>query len=149
MPTIYLGADHAGLERKEELREFLISQFNCIVHDLGASQFDSEDDFPDYAKRVCEEVAKDNNSIGVLICGTGQGMDMAANKIKGVRAAVCWDIDTTKHAREHLDANVLCFGASYFSKPGAKEIVKIFIQTQFLNKEKYIRRIRKVAELEK
>ena len=145
---VYIGSDHAGLTLKEETGQYL-RKAGYLVPDLGPCQFDPGDDFPDYAKKVCERVVKGNNKIGILICGTGQGMAIAANKIDGVRAAVCWNKKMARQARQHLDANVLCLGANYLDARKAKGIIEAFLKTKSSKEEKYSRRIKKIRELEK
>ena len=104
----YIGADHAGIE----IKKFVKEQFEKLGHeveDLGPYDT-SRVDYPDFAAKVCNAVTKDNNSKGILICGTGLGMSMAANKFDGIRAALCHNVFSAKMAREHNDANVLCLG---------------------------------------
>jgi len=140
---IYIGSDHAGLQLKNILIESL-TRDGYLITDIGPKKYKSEDDFPDFAVKVCQMIKKDIKAKGILICNSGQGMAMAANKIEGIRAAVCWNTDLAKQAREHLDANILCFGASYLNEAEAREIIDIFLSTQFLAKEKYLRRIKKI-----
>lgn len=147
MLTIYVASDHAGFSLKEKIN-CLMNNDGYLVHDLGPGRIDSEDDFPDYAKTVCQKVVSSNNSIGILICGTGQGMAIAANKIKGVRATVCWNEKTARQAREHLNSNILCLGASYLNVHETKKIIETFLETSFSEQEKYSRRIEKITGLE-
>jgi ribose 5-phosphate isomerase B len=144
---IYIGSDHAGLKLKNILIENL-TKGGYLITDIGPEEYDPEDDFPDFAAKICKMIEKDRKVRGILICGSGQGMAMAANKIKGIRAAVCLNTSIAKQAREHLGSNILCLGASYLSEAEALEITKIFLNTQFLTEEKYLRRIKKIKELE-
>lgn len=149
MTTIYIGADHNGFELKEAIENWLINN-NHTVCDLGAHKVNPGDDFPDYVRLVCESVIEEGNkSKGILFCGNGQGMAMAANIIygvRGIRAAVCWDLKTVRQAREHLDANVLCLGGEYITVPGAEKMVSIFLYTKPLIQVKYLRRISKIQK---
>jgi len=142
---IYVGSDHAGLQLKNILVESL-AKSGYSVTDIGPKEYKPEDDFPDFAAKVCRMLKNDKEAKGILVCGSGQGMAMVANKIKGIRAAVCWNTGIAKQAREHLDANVLCLGASYLNEAEAREITDTFLNTQFLAREKYLRRIRKIKE---
>lgn len=104
----YIGADHAGIEIKKFVKE-LFEKLGHEVEDLGPFSYDRVD-YPDFAVKVCEAVLKDQDSKGILICGSGIGMSMAANKFDGIRAALCHNEYSAKMAREHNDANVLCLG---------------------------------------
>jgi len=143
---IYLASDHAGFELKEKIKNFLNS-LGGKFQDLGPDHFDPEDDFPDYSVAVARKVASEDAS-GILICGTGQGTALAANKIKGIRAYTAWDDFTARHARENGNANILTLGARTIDEKTAKNLIKIFLETPFSNKEKYIRRIEKIKNLE-
>ena len=126
---IAIGSDHAGYELKCQLVNYL-QHNNVEVHDMGTFNQDSVD-YPDYAVQVCQTLARDNSDFGILICYTGIGMCMAANKFKGIRAALVDNIDNAKLTREHNDANVLCMGARFISKKMALKIVKMFFKTEF------------------
>ncbi|MDI6737529.1 MAG: ribose 5-phosphate isomerase B [Nanoarchaeota archaeon] len=144
---IYIGSDHAGFELKEEIKKVLTEE-NYEVEDLGPYEYDFNDDYPDYAVKVCEKVLETSGR-GILICGSGQGMDRVANKIPGIHAAVCWDETSAKMAKEHGNVNVLCFGEKTVKPELAKKMVKIWLETPFTPKEKHIRRISKIKEIEK
>jgi len=141
---IIIGADHGGYKLKETIKKF-IEKLNIPVKDMGTNSLDSVD-YPIYAKKVAEEVKKDNNKLGILICGTGLGMSMTANKIKGIRAAVAYNESTAKLARRHNNANILCLGGRELKEEEAKKITKTFIKTEFSNEERHKRRI---GEIEK
>jgi len=141
---IYIGADHAGYKLKETIKKRLSDLGNEVI-DMGTDS-DESTDYPDYAKKVSEAVANDNGSKGVLICGTGIGMSMTANKIKGIRAALCHDEYTARAAREHNDANILCMGARVLDENTAEEISKIFFSTEFSSEERHHRRVNKISE---
>lgn len=126
---IAIGADHAGVFMKNALKKF-IEDMGYEVKDFGTFT-DESCDYPVYAKAVSEAVAKGDFEKGILVCGTGIGMSMAANKVKGIRAAVCTDPKSTEFTRRHNDANVLCLGARIIDEETAENLVKIFLTTEF------------------
>ncbi len=126
---IAIGGDHGGFEMKGMIRE-LVEQLGHSVEDVGCSSSDSVD-YPVFAKNVCELVLETNCEAGILICGTGIGMSMAANRNASIRAAVCTEGFTARMSREHNDANVLCLGARVVGPDIAKEIVKVWLSTEF------------------
>ena len=144
---IYLGADHRGFELKEELKRRLTND-GIEVEDLGNETLDPADDYVDYAKAVAQTVANDSESKGILICGSGVGVDMAANKVKGARSCLVFDQKRAIQSREHEDANILCLGSDILIADDAYEIVKVFIQTPFSGEERHIRRLNKLKELD-
>ena len=145
MASVALGADHAGWELKEALKAWLIDQGHQIL-DFGTHSPDSVD-YPDYAAQVAEAVAADKVETGVLVCGTGIGMAIAANKVPGVRAATCSDLYTARMSREHNDANVLALGGRLLAPDAAVEIVATWLATAFQG-DRHRRRLTKIAELE-
>lgn len=134
---IAIGADHAGVEYKQPLIQYLESKGYEIVN-VGTDTTDSVD-YPIYAKKVCEEVASGRVDTGILICGTGIGMSMIANKQKGIRAAVCGDIKSAEFTRLHNDANVLCMGARIISFDLCKQITDIYLTTDFMGGKHKVR----------
>ena len=138
---LIFGSDHAGFELKEYLKSKLIDKIKII--DLGTDSNESCD-FPDYSEKVCTVIQKNPNSIGVLICGTGVGMCIAANKFTGIRAANVVDVSTAIQSVEHNNANVLCLGSKNVDKDIAIKIVKSFLSANLLPDEKYSRRIKKI-----
>lgn len=126
--NIAIGSDHAGFERKKEIISMLQSAGNNII-DCGTYSTDSID-YPDIAESVAEQVLG-KNILGILICGTGIGISIAANKIPGIRAAVCTDTFTAEMSRQHNDANILAMGARVLELSQMKEIIEIFIKTDF------------------
>lgn len=144
---VYLGSDHGGFELKEEIKKFLISQ-KVQIEDLGADSFDPKDDYPDFIVPVAQKVAQDASSLGIIIGRSGNGEAICANKIKGIRAAVCLNEEMAKRAKQHNNANILSLGADYISEDEAKKIAKIFIDTPFSNEERHIRRVNKIKQLE-
>jgi len=144
---LYIAADHGGYPLKEELKRFLIEGGYEVV-DLGADELDLADDFPDYAHKLAEQVAQDEDAGGILICATGQGMCMAANKISGVRAVMVHNDFTALDAAGHLNANVICLGGKITGPEEAKKLVKIWLDTEFDESERLVRRLRKIEEME-
>ena len=134
MNNIIIGSDHAGFRLKEKIKDYL-KELSYKVEDLGTFS-EEPTDYPLIAKKVAEKVAK-TDSQGILVCGSGIGMCMAANKIKKVRAALCYDEYTAKVAREHNNANILCLGGRTKPEKGYKKIVKTFFNTKF-SKEAYL-----------
>lgn len=126
--TCIIGCDHAGLDLANEILEYLQNHSTKIIHIFP--QNGAKVDYPDYAKLVCKEVISES-AIGILVCGSGIGMSMAANKIKGIRAALCTDSYMARFARAHNNANVLCLGARVIGSGVAQDIVSVFLNTEF------------------
>jgi ribose 5-phosphate isomerase B len=126
---IIIGNDHAGLDFKHHIITYLKSK-DIEVIDVGSSEKASVD-YPDYAQIVAKEVLKDSNALGILICGTGIGMSIAANKYKGIRAALIYDIDTATLAKAHNKANVICLGSRKTSHIDATKMIEAFLDTDF------------------
>lgn len=126
--TCIIGCDHAGLGLANEILDYLQNHSTKIIHIFP--QDGQKVDYPDYAKLVCKEVVSES-AIGILVCGSGIGMSMAANKIKGIRAALCTDSYMAKFARAHNNANVLCLGARVIGSGVAQDIVSVFLDTEF------------------
>jgi RpiB/LacA/LacB family sugar-phosphate isomerase len=144
---IVVGADHRGYELKDQIAAFLHRAGHEVL-DVGTNSADSVD-YPDYARAVGEALTDGRAERGVLVCGSGIGASIAANKIHGVRAAVCHDTYSARQGVEHDDMNVLCLG-SYVLEPGlAQELVTAFIDARLLEEERYHRRLAKVAEMER
>jgi ribose 5-phosphate isomerase B len=142
---IALGSDHAGFEEKERLKPFLTS-LGADVRDLGTESTDSVD-YPDYARAVAELVASGEVDQGVLVCGSGIGMAIAANKVPGVRAAVAWNEETARLARQHNDANVLAIGARTTPEGQIPVIVRTWFQTRF-ESGRHLLRVQKICDFE-
>lgn len=143
-----IGSDHAGYELKAEVIDFLQQQYPHIqVEDCGTYSTDSVD-YPDLAVKVAEAVASGAAQRGILICGTGIGISIAANKVPGIRAANCHDQYTAQMCREHNDANILAFGSRVISSDTAKQLVQTFLETPYAG-EKHARRLAKIADIEK
>jgi ribose 5-phosphate isomerase B len=144
---IAIGGDHAGFELKESLKKLLKEKgYEC--HDLGAETFDSQDDYPVYGRKVAEAVASGEYDRGIVVCGTGIGISIAANKVPGVRAAVCYTTDAAKISRMHNNANVLALGGRIVAKELALEIATTWLETCFSKEERHARRIRQIKEIE-
>ena len=144
---IHLGCDHAGFEVKEKLVNYLTEK-NHEVIDHGAHVYDALDDYPLFCFLAAEHTAKDNSSLGIVLGGSGNGEQIAANKIKGVRAALAWSVETAKLAREHNNANVIGIGARMHSFEEITKIVDAFVNTKFSNDERHIRRINQLSQME-
>jgi ribose 5-phosphate isomerase B len=142
---IAIAADHAGFALKEKLRERLAGAGHQVV-DFGADSAESCD-YPDFAQPVAREVAQGRSDRGILVCSTGIGMAMAANKVAGVRAAPAQSADEVRLTREHNDVNVLTLGAKYLDEPHAAELIEIFLETDFAG-GRHARRLAKIAQLE-
>ena len=141
---IIIAADHAGFQLKEKIKRY-IKELKYDTEDIGA--FSEEPvDYPKIAKKAAEKVAK-TKSKGILICGSGIGMCITANKIKGIRAALCYDKYTAKVARDHNDANILCLGARTESSKDYKNIIKTWLETEFSKEERHKRRVKEMNEL--
>jgi ribose 5-phosphate isomerase B len=144
---IAVGADHGGYPLNERVIEELRNAGHEIT-DLGTHDGSVPDDYPDYARLVGQAVQSGTVEIGILICGSGVGAAVAANKLKGVRAALCGDTYSAHQSREHDDCNVLCLGARVTGVELALEIVRSFVTARFTGEERHLRRLKKVAELE-
>ena len=138
---IVVGSDHAGFELKQIIIEHL-SERNMNYEDFGTNCLDSVD-YPDYAKKVAEEVSSKDLIMGILVCGSGQGMAMTANRFKNVRAAICHNSDVAKVTRQHNDANVLCLGSRFIDMSEAIKCVDVFLSTDFEG-ERHLKRINKI-----
>jgi len=143
---VSIGADHAGFELKEKIRKLLSDQ-GIEVADEGTHSAESVD-YPDYARKVAEAVAGNGTQRGILVCGSGIGMAMAANKVHGIRAAHVTSEQEARMSREHNDANVLTLGARVLDEATALRIVQIFLNTQFEG-GRHQRRVDKIAALER
>lgn len=143
--TVAIGADHAGYALKEEIKKFL-EQLSVKYKDYGTNSPDSVD-YPDIAVRVAEAVSNSEFEQGILICTTGIGMSVVANKIPGIRAALCTSVPIAKLSREHNNANILTIGSRYIEFEEAKKIVKTFLDTKFEAGGRHERRVKKIHDL--
>ena len=144
---IFIGSDHAGFDLKNSICEFLRRE-GYDVEDVGPPIYDHDDDYPDYALKVCMKVLK-SKGMGILICGSGHGMDIAANKVKGIYASVCWNEESAIVAKEHDNINVLCLGGRFVRPNAAKRIVRVWLEKPFSREARHSRRLRKIKKIEK
>ena len=146
---IILATDHAGFELKEQIKRYLNKE-GYEVEDMGANSFDKEDDYPDFIIPAAKKVAKEK-CLGIIFGGSGQGEAIAANKVKGVRAALYYgkNLDIIKLSRTHNKTNILSLGARFLGKEEATKAVKTWLSTDFNNEERHIRRIGKISKIEK
>jgi len=143
--VVAIGADHGGFELKEKLKSFL-RDWGYIVHDLGTESTDAVD-YPDFAEAVANSVARGDAACGVMIDSAGIGSSIAANKVPGIRAALCYDRATARNSREHNNANVLTLGARLLSAEAAREILAVFLETPFAG-GRHQRRLDKIRAIE-
>ncbi|MEK9132430.1 MAG: ribose 5-phosphate isomerase B [Patescibacteria group bacterium] len=139
---IYIGSDHAGFALKKEIKQHLESKDKVI--DLGVFAVEPPADYPDIAFEVAEKVNQTKGAKGILVCGTGIGMCMAANKMLGIRAANCESVGTVEMSRKHNDSNILCLGGRVLETKMAFEMVDMFLNTAFENEERHVRRVEKM-----
>lgn len=144
---IAIGADHAGFRLKDEIVP-LLKELGHEVEDFGCDCSQSVD-YPDYAIPVCERVVKGEADRGILICGTGIGMSIAANKVPGIRCALVHDLFSAKATREHNDSNVLAMGERVIGPGLAQEIVRVWLETPFSQGERHVNRVNKVMAIER
>jgi ribose 5-phosphate isomerase B len=145
---VFLGSDHAAFELKEHLLTVLAGADYEPV-DCGAHDYDAEDDYPPFCFDVGERVVAEPGTLGVVLGGSGNGEQIAANKVPGVRAALAWNRDTATLARQHNDANVVAVGARQHSTDEAAQLVLWFLETPFSGEDRHIRRIRLVSDYER
>src|SRR4029079_5375014 len=144
---IAIGADHGGYPLNERVIKELAAAEHEII-DFGTHVGSRPDDYPDYAVKVGEAIQRRDADIGILICGSGVGAAVAANKLNGIRAALCGDTYSGHQSREHDDCNVLCLGARVVGEEVALEIVRAFVAARFTGEERHVRRLAKIKALE-
>lgn len=144
---ISIGADHAGYEMKKDLITF-VEQQGHTVHDVGTFEPGKPDDYPDYATLVAEDIRSGNAERGILVCGSGVGVSVAANKYKGIRAAMCHDHYSAHQGVEHDDMNVLVLGARIIGAMMARDAAEAFLNAKFSGEERHVRRLNKVKAIE-
>lgn len=142
---VAIGSDHAGFELKEKIKKYLM-ELGYEYKDFGTNSNESVD-YPEYALKVAESVARKECDMGILVCGSGIGMSMAANKVLGIRAALCSTPEMARLSREHNDANVLTIGSRLIDENTAKEIVRVWLATDFAG-DRHLRRINKIRDIE-
>ena len=145
---ISIGADHAGYEMKRELIP-LIESLGHTVHDVGTFEPGKPDDYPDYAILVAEDIRSGQAERGILICGSGVGVSVAANKFKGIRAAICHDHYSAHQGVEHDDMNILVMGSRIIGPMLAQDAAEAFLKAKFSGEERHVRRLNKVKGIEK
>jgi ribose 5-phosphate isomerase B len=143
-----IGADHAGYEMKRELVEF-VKKLGHSVHDVGTFQPEKPDDYPDYAILVAEDIRSGQAERGILVCGSGVGVSVAANKFRGIRAGLCHDHYSAHQGVEHDDMNVLVVGSRIIGPMLAQDVVEAFLKASFSGEERHVRRLNKVKGIEK
>jgi ribose 5-phosphate isomerase B len=145
---IYLGADHNGFEYKKQLAEALRRAGHEVI-DEGDESLNADDDYPEFAAKVAHALLADGDreARGILICGSGQGICIAANRFKGIRAALCWNQNEARAARNDDDCNILCLSSRYTSLDEAGSIMATFLATPFAGAPRFVRRIQKLDEL--
>lgn len=145
---IFIGADHNGFKLKQHLIRYLMMSGHEVI-DVGDVALDPHDDFPNYAKKLAVSLlaSKEKDAKGILICGSGQGMCMAANRFKGIRASICWNLAEARSARNDDDSNVLCLSAHQQNDKEAVSIVHTWLVTPFAGAARFKRRIKELDEL--
>ncbi len=138
---ICIASDHAGYKLKENIKNFLISK-NISIIDLGPEN-DNSVDYPDFAKRVSNRIKSKRSDIGILVCGSGTGMAISANKTKNIRAAVCYNLTSTRLSRLHNNANIIALGSRLTKKDTALKLVSVFLKTKFEG-GRHQRRVKKI-----
>ena len=144
---VILASDHAGLRLKEKIKKYLARK-KIEYEDLGTNSFKSVD-YPDYALKVAEKVAKNKNIRGILVCGSGTGMTIAANKVKGIRAVAAYDAYSAKMSRIDNDTNVLGLRGRFFPLEKIRKIITVWLDTPFSGEKRHKRRIKKIGDYER
>ena len=145
---IGIAADHGGFKLKEEIRQ-LLSEQGFEVKDFGAYQYDGKDDFPDFVVPLAQAVGKGEVERGIAVCGSGVGASIAVNKVKGVRAALITETYSARQGVEHDDMNMICLGGRVIGVELVKELIHAFLNATYEGEERHLRRMKKVADLEK
>ncbi len=140
--NVCIASDHAGYNLKETIKKLLIKKDISII-DLGPFESNKSVDYPDFAKKVSRRIKVKKSEVGILVCGSGTGMAMSANKIKGIRAALCYDFKSTRLSREHNNANIMTIGSRLTKKSVALKLVAVFLETKF-EFGRHLKRIRKI-----
>jgi len=144
---LYIAADHAGHALKKRLLRYFANELNVECEDLGAVEFTEDDDYPDYIIPAAQKAVKTNGRV-VVIGGTGNGEQIAANKVNGMRCALAHSTETAELARQHNDANGLALGGRILTEEHAMAIVKTWLETDFSGEERHVRRIQKITDFE-
>lgn len=144
---LFIGADHAGFRLKEFIKKYLVKN-KISFADVGALKENKDDDYPDFALKLSKLAAKNKGNKGILVCGTGIGMCIAANKVKGIRAAAVYDEYTAKFSRLHNDANVICLRGKEMDFERSLKLLKIWLNTKFSGEKRHMKRINKIKKIE-
>jgi len=145
---IYIGSDHGGFELKEYIKK-LLSRLGYAFTDLGAYSFNPDDDFPDFSFAVAKRVATEKRAKGILVCRSGQGACIAANKVNGARATQGWDQESAKRSRNDDNSNILCLGGDFLKRKEVESLVSTWLKTPFAGLTRYKRRLKKIEHYEK
>jgi len=143
---IYIGSDHRGFKLKASITQFL-EKMGHSVFDVGNNEYDPKDDYPDFGRKVALSVRRNKGSHGVALCGSGAGICIAANKVKGIRAVLAFEIRTVRAARRDDNVNVLCLGSDFVSEKMAKKIVSEWLKAPFRKVERYRRRVKQLDRM--
>lgn len=147
MKKIYLGADHAGFPLKEKIKRWLEKKHVPYI-DVGNKKLNPKDDYPDFAIPLAKNVVADK-SLGILVCGSAQGICIAANKIKGARAVIPYTLKEARLSKEHNNANILCLSGWFMHFHKAKRMIEVFLTTPFSKEERHMRRLEKIKRVER
>ena len=141
MKKVFISSDHAGYQLKEQIKKKFYKKF--VFEDLGTYDSKNSVNYPDYAHNLCKKVSKNHQNMGILVCGSGMGMSMAANKHKKIRAAVCYSVKNTKLSRLHNNANIITLGSRLTKKDTAFKCISVFFNTNFEGR-RHIKRVKKI-----
>ena len=139
--TVCIASDHAGYNLKEVIKDHLVNK-NVSIFDLGPTN-DNRVDYPDFARKVAYRIKSKKSDVGILVCGSGTGMAISANKIKKIRAAVCYDLKSTRLSRQHNNANIIALGSRLIKKKLSLKLVEVFLETKFEG-GRHLKRVRKI-----
>lgn len=144
--SIFLGADHGGFELKNQIREHLVHRGHD-AQDCGPETLDPQDDYPQYAYAVAAKILGEDLAVGILVCRSGEGMAMAANRVHGIRAAVVWNEDLARETRRDNHANILCLPSDFIEVEAALAVVDAFLETPYSKDKRHVRRVKQIEEL--
>ena len=144
---IYVGADHGGYELKDKVRQWL-TEWGYQSEDVGAHQLDPADDYPEFAFKVAEKVASEADAVGVLLCRSGGGVTIAANKVRGIRAVPVYTVEQAQHARRDNDANVISLAGDWVTDEEVKALLKTYLETPYSKAKRHQRRLDQIAAYE-
>ena len=145
--TIYIAADHGGYKMKEMLKTYLLGKGER-VEDMGPEAFNPADDYPDFSLSVAQAVAQDHGSLGILLCRSGQGVCIVANKVKGIRTTMAWNKEVAAEGRRDNHANILCFVSDFLSEEETKQIADAWLNEKPATEERHVRRVKKIEAIE-